>query len=120
MITLDELEEEAQRIVDREEKIVASFSEELTENPHHAIYWSADTAFQSAGRILVWKQILAKKGTYAEDGTEREIIAHFLQKSLDGMRDGARWPKRSTSSATNLIEQFVVQAWAELHTTLSE
>jgi len=120
MITLDELEKEAQLIVDREEESISSWRDELADNAYSAIYWSAETSFQSAGRIFVWKQVLAKKGTYREDLPEREIIAHFIQRSLDGMRNGARWPKRSTSSTTNLLEQYVTQAWAELHAVLSE
>jgi len=107
-------------LVEQEDQKLEEFISSLRENPQHAMEWSNET-FQIASRIQVLEMILAyltKEVT--EDSAEQdpvlfqlEMVNQLIARLTDDVFRGARNPARSTSVASNLAKETLVEAQAE-------
>jgi hypothetical protein len=83
-----------------------AFRSTFDENPTHALEWSLG-AFEAAAERTVCKAVLRMM----EAGeTSWTIAAEVRRSALQGARAGSR----STSPASNLIEQCTTSAWARV------
>jgi hypothetical protein len=83
-----------------------AFRVKFDEAPAHALEWSLG-AFDAAGERVVCKAVLRMM----ESGdTSTAIAARVRREALQGARAGSR----STSPASNLMEQCTTSAWAHV------
>lgn len=99
----------ADRMVVTGKDLVERFKDRLAQNPANAFEWSGD-AFKGAAFIQVGSE-LASVNTDVEID---EIIAYALQRVMGA----ARYPARSSSMQSNLMEQEIGAAWAHAHERL--
>jgi hypothetical protein len=103
-------------IVERKRKFAREeldkFAANMAKNPAYALEWSGG-AFTAAGDYEVCSWILAAVDENAGVGLEKII----KQLERDVLR-AARYPSRSTSPTSNLMEQEIARAKAELLETL--
>ena len=83
------------------------FKTKLEKDASYAFEWS-QAAFAAAAEIEVGRIIVAAM----ESGTTAEAIK---SNALDQALRGARYPARSTSVQSNLMEQEVAAVWAKVY-----
>lgn len=88
-------------------KKLSDFAVKFQERPMDALEW-ADASFESAAKVYVYKIFLhmLKRETPA---SIEELRAYATQRAVDG----ARYPSRSTSVCSNLMNQCETAAWAD-------
>lgn len=99
--------------IDAARSNIAKFKTDLDKDAAYALQW-ADSTFQTAAALKVWSQLKA----YV-DGDKFNIwnAASFVR---DNTRRAARYPSRSTSVSTNLIEDCIGVEWAEADELFSQ
>jgi hypothetical protein len=95
---------------DSAEATLARFRSKLADDPAHALEWSLD-AFEAAAARAVCCTVIASiyRGTTAADLLDRALHAALI---------GARSGSRSTSPASNLMEQCMTAEWARVASDL--
>lgn len=95
-------------------EVLAHLEAELRKDAYYAMQWYGDGAFKAAAQLKVcgllkeWRQELKAQGA----GSSEEFSV-LLSRALKMVRDGARSPGRSSSSASNRAQEELCAAWAE-------
>lgn len=91
---------------------IEKFKAELSErSPAYAFSW-ADSAMRAAAALDVWFQLKNNIG----EGSNIRLIRDIAEQNV---LQAARYPQKSTSDCSNLIEQYKLSAWAEVASFLS-
>ena len=88
---------------------IANFGKKFKESPNYALEWS-DSAFEAVARRDIYVSLheaLTVKDTEA-------TVDSLLEYARKQARDGAKYPRRSTSSGMNLMHQCETAVWAEV------
>jgi len=88
---------------------IAKFGKKFKESPHYALEWS-DSVFEAVARRDIYVSLHEALTTKDTKATVDSLLLH-AQRSA---RDGARYPRRSTSSGMNLMHQCETAVWAEV------
>ena len=84
---------------------INKFLAKMMEDPAYALCWS-DEVFQAAARLKVAKQIISFfEGNFSAQQAREYVMDEVLCKS--------KYPAHSTSPASNLMEQYILAAYAE-------
>lgn len=117
MITsITRLIEEATYEVEVAKAAIDKWTAKLLLNPSYEMSWSGD-AFAQAARHKVWKDLLEGAESVKDRDNAMEIIIKEVNKNV--IR-GAMYPERSTSPASNLMNQELTIAWAKALERLSK
>lgn len=98
------------------QKSCDEWSKKFAENHSYALSWSSDV-FASAAKVDVSKQVLL----FLDENIDKsltEVVTTLRQHAHDKAWRAARYPARSTSPTSNLMEQCEAAAWAEFHEEL--
>lgn len=91
---------------------LAKFQQKLADDPAYAFSWASD-AMTAAAKLKVANVVLASIEKFPE-----LTIEMVRKEAATQMRRAARYPARSTSPVSNVMEQEIGAAWAELFDTL--
>lgn len=107
---LSDLIEKATYEVESATKAIAKFAEKLVKDPSYEMGWSGN-AFANAAAHKVWSTVLCDCDAVMGKDNAMELLVKEYQKVV--MR-GAMYPERSTSPASNLMNQEITMAWAKV------
>jgi hypothetical protein len=116
LITLEELECEAELGKKYAEKYIKEFREKLDENSAHALEWSG-SLYEQAAKLEVYTQVLRLQGRRPASG--EETVEYFSDFALSEVIRGARWPEHSTNPMSNYLNQCKTAAWADLYAKIN-
>lgn len=85
---------------------IAEFAAKLVADPVHAMGWS-DDAFKAAAKVKVFSLVEA---SLANGASPEDIAKWGVNAAIRAARD----PARSSSPTSNIMEQEVAAAWAEI------
>jgi hypothetical protein len=107
-----------ERDLERVNRDLEEFQGKLKDNPYYALEWSME-AFTSAAKQAFTKRLLAAMSRMEEMfcNDEERILAHLRHTIEIEVRNGARWPARSTSVPSNLLNQCELAVAADFLTT---
>jgi hypothetical protein len=88
-------------------------------NPAHALEQSMQ-AFEAAGTLRLCQTLKQEIAEAVERGESETFLAQIQRHCQGKMYRGARWPTRSTSITSNLMEQCDLAAHAELYDTITK
>jgi len=92
-------------------KIAAKLADKFSGDPAYTMSWSGEY-FTHAAEFQVAMQL---QGAFELGATVEQIVSSITSEVLNG----ARWPARSTSVVSNLMEQEVLAARSRLLSTLN-
>ena len=91
---------------------IEKFKAELSErSPAYAFSW-ADGVIRAAATLDVWTQVKLN----IDEGASIRLLRDIAEQNV---LHAARYPQKSTSDCSNLIEQYKLSAWAEVASFLS-
>lgn len=102
----------AGRIADLD-KALAEFSKGLKTDPVHALEW-ADGIFEGSARRQVFETVRDALAAPDSKATLVTLREYATRQALNG----AKHPKQSTSTCSNLMNRYLTAAWADLTDTL--
>jgi hypothetical protein len=90
------------------------FAKSFADDPAHAMDWSA-SAFNAAAVKRVTTRVLEAIGNMINKGTSRgDILSHLVDYSTKEILTRAKYPKKSTSATSNLLDAEMLAAWADI------
>lgn len=102
---MEKLHKALEKEIARQNLVIDKFHASFRAAPAYAFGWS-QSAFEAAAKVAVYTQI--KEAIEGKKATE----AHILEHARRELEQGAANPKFSTSTTSNLIEQYKTSAWA--------
>lgn len=91
---------------------IEKFKADMAKNgAAYAFSWG-DGAMRAAAALSVWYQIQNNIG----EGSNLRLLRDIAEQNV---LQAARYPQKSTSDCSNLIEQYGLSAWAEVASFLS-
>lgn len=108
--SLDKLREAADEGIAHATDELKDFADKLAKDPSYAMSWSGD-AFTHAAEHKVWSTVRSYCDDVEDPDNRMDLIIKLVQNNA--LR-GARHPERSTSPASNLMNQEMTIAWASV------
>lgn len=112
MTKLEILQSHLQCHIDQATKAREVWVKRFNLNPLDALTWSQDL-FKLEAKAAVAAEVL--KGMQESNCTLETIVSYARGRALRG----AQFPPSSTSMTSNLVEQSVTMAWAEIYESAS-